>query len=167
MTAASAGRSIVVPEPQADLPFARGGKLILARLADEKVHSSAQQVPGVAAPLPAGLGDELAAVVHFLPQMRVERQERSARGSGRSGGAVVDAELKLPRVGPFVGIERPRRFAVEAERRIDEVRYAEHQRVAGKIDPVVGRVRKAQDLFVSQVRAEMVVAELCGPPPRA
>ena len=69
------------------------------------MHAQAQEALGkLSAPLPARLGDEISAKVDFFTQMAVEGQKRRAAAPLGQERAVVDPDLKLPRLAAAVGV---------------------------------------------------------------
>ena len=120
----------IVPHAGGDKALVLIVELPLETVAVEIFDAGAKRVAGAAAPLPAGLGGDVAAVVQVLKDLRVDCGEWRAPESIGLRGTVVDAELEFPRPRAAVLVKGPIRFAVEPQIGDRTIGHAEHQLLA-------------------------------------
>src|SRR5262245_12628785 len=96
-------------------------------------------------PGPAGLQDEIPAVVQLLANAAIDREERCSSNPGRAGRRIIDAELKFPILAD-VRMKRPTHLAIEPQILGHEVRIAQHQDFPREID--VRKSRMSRKEFV-------------------
>ena len=122
----------------------------LVARAGDVLHPNAAQVPRLATPLPTGLHHDVAAEIHVLPQVAVDRHEGAApQVPHRPHGTVLHPKLEGPGPAPAVVVPGPFDLAVDAEVFGEEVGVAPDQGVAAVVDPRIAGVFEEE--FVAQV----------------
>ncbi len=147
----------VIPNSPADARFGLVEEFELVALAVEVLAADAQvRTAGIFAPHPTELHDNVAAVVDFFSQVRVQRQKRSAAQAGVASLRPIESELEFKRFRAAIGGGHAN-FAVQAELRREEIAGAEHNAVANKVDAIGVRIH-VQQILIAQVGADVVVA---------
>jgi hypothetical protein len=154
-----ASRLKVVPNAPADARFGLLEEFKLVALAVEIFAADAEvRAAGILAPHPTELDDKVAAVVDFLSQVRVRRQEWSATNARVASLRPVKAKLEFKRFGAARRARCIAEFAVETKSWRKKVAGAKDDAVADEVQPLHGWIHQHQ--LVAEMAADVIVAAL-------